>query len=320
LFDETPRSPAQIAAWDRVAAHFATAGRLDLAEPLWDALDSVADRFDSPWIHRARALRGLFHGDPATYAIHSAAAADAFERNADLRNACQQRCNAGDAIKELGDHRVAVEMLEKSLVEAERMGLAYVTTNAKLNLSVVLMRTGEGARAVELATAAAAEGKGQHHPRFEGAAWTYLAMAYQCAGDLGSAIREATRAAEFIRASVPPWLPFALAARASIELALGDEDAALASAREGMDRLSALGSVEEGEALVRLMFAEVLEENGDRKGACEAILEARKALLERAERITDARYRKSFLENIREHARTLELAHLWGDQPSQPTT
>ena len=42
-----------------------------------------------------------------------------------------------------------------------------------------------------------------------------------------------------------------------------------------------------------------------------AIAEARGALLARAQRIQDPGSRKTFLEGISEHARTLELASAW---------
>ncbi len=312
LFHDKPRTNSQVAAWDRVAAHFATCGRLDLAKSLWDAIEGVASDLDSPWIHRARGLKALFEGDPAEYASFSTAAADAFERSGDLRQACQQRSNAGDAMKELGDYAVAEATLRKALLDAERMGLTYVATHAKLNLAAVLARAGTPHEAVRFARAAVEEAHAQNHPRFECAARAFLVLAHHRAGELEDAERAAAQATELAQSGVPPWVPFARALQAAVDLARDRPAAALSAARDANDRLLAFGAVEEGEAFVRLVVAEALEANHDRAAAKAAVGEARVALLARAERIRDLRYRKTFLENISEHARTIELARAWG--------
>jgi hypothetical protein len=78
-----------------------------------------------------------------------------------------------------------------------------------------------------------------------------------------------------------------------------------------MDVLDALGGVEEGESYVRLTYAEALDATGDRDAAREAIATARVRILERAAMIHDPRWKESFLERVRENARTLELAKQW---------
>ena len=68
------------------------------------------------------------------------------------------------------------------------------------------------------------------------------------------------------------------------------------------------GGVEEGAAQIRLAFVESLEATGQAERARAALVAARAWLLERAGRISDERFRQSFLENVPEHARTLALA------------
>jgi hypothetical protein len=75
--------------------------------------------------------------------------------------------------------------------------------------------------------------------------------------------------------------------------------------------LDALGGIEEGESYVRLTFAEALEASGNHEAACEAIATARVRILERAAMIHDPAWKESFLERVRENARTLELARQW---------
>ena len=75
--------------------------------------------------------------------------------------------------------------------------------------------------------------------------------------------------------------------------------------------LDSLGGVEEGEAYVRLAFAEALDAAGDRDAACEAIATARVRIMERAAMIHDPQWKESFLHLVPENARTLELAKEW---------
>jgi hypothetical protein len=78
-----------------------------------------------------------------------------------------------------------------------------------------------------------------------------------------------------------------------------------------MNLLEALGGVEEGEAYIRLTFAEALDAAGDHDGAREAIATARVRILERTAMIQDAHWKDTFVERVRENARTLELARSW---------
>ncbi|WP_437940975.1 hypothetical protein [Sorangium sp. So ce341] len=50
---------------------------------------------------------------------------------------------------------------------------------------------------------------------------------------------------------------------------------------------------------------------GDQRRALAAIAEARARLLASAAKIGDPELRRSFLDDVREHARTLELARAW---------
>ena len=85
---------------------------------------------------------------------------------------------------------------------------------------------------------------------------------------------------------------------------------ALGVAREAMDLLASLGTIEAGEALIRLVYAEALRTERDpRTGA--AVIDARDRLLAQASRIGDPALEASFLERVPENARTLWLAETW---------
>jgi hypothetical protein len=85
-----------------------------------------------------------------------------------------------------------------------------------------------------------------------------------------------------------------------------------------MELLEALGGVEEGESLVRLVFAEAKQATGDAEGARAAIAAARERLLARARRVDDPAFRQSFLRDVAENAHTLRLAREWlGETPER---
>jgi eukaryotic-like serine/threonine-protein kinase len=91
--------------------------------------------------------------------------------------------------------------------------------------------------------------------------------------------------------------------------------AALARVEEASALLDELGGIEEGEALVPLVHAEVLCAAGREVEARERIGAAAARLRERAARIADDAWRVSFVDGVREHRRTLELAVAWGAPP-----
>jgi hypothetical protein len=82
-------------------------------------------------------------------------------------------------------------------------------------------------------------------------------------------------------------------------------------AREAWSIVLPLGSIEDGDALVRLVYARAIHAAGDVAGGRAAILAARDLLLARADKVTDPRLRSSFLSAVPENALTLELAMKW---------
>jgi ATP/maltotriose-dependent transcriptional regulator MalT len=151
----------------------------------------------------------------------------------------------------------------------------------------------------------------QADKRMAGASRMYMAMIRQQEGELEEAEREAKLAIEQLAVS-PPTQVYALAVLAGVHLAQGRAAEARAGAMRAKERYDALGGIEEGESLVRLVLASALEATGDRAGAREALGAAYVRLGARAEKLRDPVRRKSFLEQIPENARTVELAKEWG--------
>ena len=111
-------------------------------------------------------------------------------------------------------------------------------------------------------------------------------------------------------------MAFALAARARVELAAGAAREALSCAEQAMTLLTAVGGMDEGESMLRLVWAEALGATGRIDEARRAVAEARDRLLRRAEKIASADWRRSFLERVGENGRTLTLARAWLGEPS----
>jgi hypothetical protein len=62
---------------------------------------------------------------------------------------------------------------------------------------------------------------------------------------------------------------------------------------------------------LRVVHAESLAAAGEEEAARAAIAEARDHLFEQAATIGDVDFRRSFLENVPENARTIDLARRW---------
>jgi hypothetical protein len=128
-------------------------------------------------------------------------------------------------------------------------------------------------------------------------------------GDPGTAAREASAAIEGGLRSVIHDLPAALAVLAEARLALGQPAEALAATREATAILeTGISSGLFRAPHVRLAHAEALHASGEHGASLAALADARDHLLALADRIGDPAVRRSFLEGVPAHARTMALA------------
>ncbi|WP_437337887.1 protein kinase domain-containing protein [Sorangium sp. So ce394] len=144
----------------------------------------------------------------------------------------------------------------------------------------------------------------------EGMGHSLLAELSLLHGELEAAEREALTAREQL-AGMPNTQTPVIMSLALIRLAQGRIAEALAAAKEGMAQYEALQMLSARGSRARLIYAEVLMAAGAREEAHVEIAVARARLLENAAKIGDPELRRSFLEDIRENARTLELARAW---------
>ncbi|MBX3270106.1 MAG: protein kinase [Sandaracinaceae bacterium] len=307
------RDPAAAAvALATAASHLLYAGDPDGAARASEAARQVATRCSGDAAVLAKlALLGAreanFRGDTGGYAQQLAASRMLFEAAGDLRRTLNQQSNVGYALLELGRYEESERELSAALRRADETGNTRVAAFARHNLGMVLAMLGRYAEGAEAERRAIEELRAGGHARLEAGSRVYLARILELGGELDAALREALAAVEQLREVAPPLRPLAFATLASVHLRRGEPAEALAAAREAMGA----ESIEAGESLVRLAYAEALHAGGQRAEARAAIAEAAARLRERADKIHDAGYRDSFLTRVPENARTLALAAAW---------
>ena len=243
-------------------------------------------------------------GDPSASVAHFEACAEASELAADLRNVCRARANVGFVTMELGAYAEAEAHLRAALAAAERMGLQNMVAVSKHNLGMTLAHQGrlEEGRAIEEEALVALATQGER--RLEAGTRSYLAIILRQLGDLSGAEREARAAIEVV-AAIKPGRANALAVLADVLLRAGRSVEALAAATEARAILEELGTLEEGEALVRLVHGEALAATGAPEEAARALQQGRAWLLDKAEKLSQPRWRESFLSCVHDHVRLL---------------
>ncbi len=306
---------AQIVASARAALQLYFGGRYDLASRVALRVEDLAKGgnhrpFTRAWIHRAREVHVACTGDPGAHLLHSEAAARCFEEAGDLRSSCMQRVNLGFASIELGAYREAEAALRPSVVAADRMGIGHIASAARNNLGIALARLGQLGEARTVENEAIAGFIAQGDRRLEGGSRIYLALILALDGDLEGAEREARDAVSALNA-VPTLSAHALGVLSQVLLSRGRNPEALSAAREAMTILEKLGALEEGETLVRLVYAQSLFSVGEVAGARQEIEKGRARVLTISAKINDEKLRRCFLENVPENARTLSLAAAW---------
>jgi tetratricopeptide (TPR) repeat protein len=291
-------------------------GRYEEARSLLGALDPLVTRLkDEPAVAAAalsaRSMLAAFEGDLFSARELLTAVITSAQEAGDRRQVCLQQSNLAELCNHLGAYAEAEEIARACHLEAGRIGVTVAALGSQHNLGLALTRRGALAEARETLAAAIAGFAASEGRFMEGATRVYLAEALRCAGDLGAAEAEARCAMETLSA-FRPHLSFAMAVLADIMLGQGRVSAAREQAKAAFDLLQELGQVQEGEALVRVVYAEVLDASGDHAAARDVIAVARDRLLARVACIGSETWRRSFLENIPENARTLALAERWG--------
>ena len=297
-------------------------GALDMAQRTFararamNKQQTVVDPAVHAAIHLAKAELALHGGDPTAYLRRVELALNQFALIGDARNACLQRANIGNAYMQLGVYPQAEKLMREAITVGQPMKLMFITP-VSANLGFTLARLGELDEALEVERAALKECVKKGYRRFEAVSRIYLTEILSLRGDLAAAEAEARTAIDVPSIS-PAISAYARAKLAAILLDRGQVWDAFEQAKKAMDTLELLDGVEEGEALIRLVYVMALDATDRPRSANERLAGARQRLLDRVERISDPELRKSFTNNIPEHALTFEYTPKGQATPPPP--
>jgi tetratricopeptide (TPR) repeat protein len=327
LFDDPPSSADGIDAFCTAACRLTISlshrGHFAAAEAILDAAERVAATQEARGPHGEAAIAigrlTLAHTEirPGAALAWALRAVTELDRAGDRRNACMQRVNVGWSYVVLGMYGRARAWLSTALDAAIALGLEDAAAMARQNLGLALALDGEPASAIALLNVARAAFGRQQNRLMDVGTRIYLALAMEALGDLAQAEIEC-RGAALLLADVPAMRCIALARLASILRARGETEQANDAALEAMDALRRAGRVPEGEAHVRLEHVVALASTGaiDRARTELAALSAQ--IVACAGEIDDTELRESFLCNVSEHARILQMAASLGSDTPRP--
>jgi predicted ATPase/predicted Ser/Thr protein kinase len=309
-----------LVALTRAACVLMSAGNYPSADDLLRTIDAAyentrrvgtpEDPLAAAHVYRTRALRALVSGDTGSALSMFNVAISNYEAAGDTRAACRHLVSAAAACIELGSYREAERALVDAQASATHMGLSGVSANVWHHQGMLQARLGDSRAAIALADKAIDAFVAQGDRRMEAAARLYRGYFFVLGDGFERAEREVRLALDNAGAS-PPLHAYGLAILASVFLQSGRADKADACARKSIHLLDDLGGVEEGEAFIRLTYAESREALGDMNAAREAILDARVRILERTAMIQDAQWKDTFIQQVSENVRTLELFRAW---------
>jgi tetratricopeptide (TPR) repeat protein len=260
------------------------------------------------WWNLDIGLRGSYaHEDPWSGLQHSDAIQSIFDAIGGERVYLNLHLFRGMNLWYLGAFEAAERSLQGIAAADESLGVA--SSLRRFHLSWLLADRGALDEARALASRLSEHGHALHLPLEEWRGRWVLAEVLRRMGDLEGAEREIQTA---LGLAVPLEHPGALGTLSALRLAQGRAEEALAAAEDAVARCKTMGGcgMFRG-AFVRLAHAEALHATGAHDAARAAIAEARTRLLAIAGKIPDPEYRKSFLEDVPENARTLALARAW---------
>lgn len=292
-----------------------TEGRIELVEPIQRRLDALV----GPVANRDPMARAYWHlaylrweawikENPWQSLQRAQAAYDAFTEAGSRRGQHLARVFIGMNEWLLGQNARACETLQVDMRLEEEF--AIVASLRSVFRVLALLDAGDArtarTEAEQLITVARNNGTAADVARGR---WA-LAEVYRRAGVLGLAEREARGALE-LRGIAPLDEAAAGAILAATRLADKRPTEAMLAIRDSVARYDALHAFGYRGAFMRLVCVEVFEATGHHGDARELLADARDRLHRIAADIPDAGIRQSYLEQVPENARTIELAEKW---------
>jgi tetratricopeptide (TPR) repeat protein len=315
--EKRPAQPDMLNAWLECCVYCANyltvAGQMGTRERTLKLLESERGKLGPMLVGRAETMKAHLARDAGRPAEHAAGfkrAWEFFESVGHRRAGTEALANAGVALLELGQLEEAEAQTRNLWAIAERMGLNHLLGPTYYFLSNILAyrgcleeARGFGERAIQWTT--------ENHDQYFGSySRLYMSVIEHLSKDYLAAEHHARQAMEML-ANNPALRPFALALLARAYNGQGRIVEALSYARDAYEQLEALGQVQDGEATIRLAFAESLFASSDSVAAKRIVKESVERIREQAGSIDIPEWRRSFLTRIPEHARLLELAASW---------
>jgi tetratricopeptide (TPR) repeat protein len=228
------------------------------------------------------------------------------DRTGDRSGAALSRGKLAAGLLEIGAFTEAEHVAREALATADAHGYESAAALAHATLGRALARLGRLGEACAEAGRGVAAYAAQGAVRAEGAARGHFAAIRFARCELDEAEREAHRALDLLGTSSETIVALGVLSR--ILLARGDMEQALRHAETALGLIDDAGGVPDGDALVRLAYAEALRASGDETRANATLCRARERLLARVAEINEPGFRAALLEEVPEHRDTLELA------------
>lgn len=259
----------------------------------------------------ARATQNIYSGDISSHLRLSHGSAAHFQSFGDKRSATLAQISVGFSYGQLGDYTSAERVLRDALDVAGELDLGSLDSLARMHLGQILLAQGDYSEAWDLELVAIESFQMQGDERMANRARICLSRVHQKQGSWESAESQAREALHGTN-TAPTIRMHAHAQLASILLDLGRPTEALESAREAGSILGSVGQVGQAESFVRLMIADCHFRCDHKAQAHAALSSAHASLVNRFNRIEDPSLRLSFVEQVEENARTVQLAAEWG--------
>jgi eukaryotic-like serine/threonine-protein kinase len=302
---------AQVRALGQSAIALIRADQRELADRSFEMAEALAETlpYDEVdvrvWLDLAEAEVALHDGDHVRFLNLTELALETFAGRGDIRNACLCRAGVGVGYLRLGAFVRAERELRAALAMSEPLELGCVAV-VRMNMGVALAKLGlvrEARSAVSDALRRCVE---QGHGRFVPVCHLHLAEIARLMGDLPGAQRHAEQAVA-ASSNLPSVHASALSTLADVLVRGGQPAEALEQSTRAMAILGALESVDDGESLIRLAHVHALAARGRGLEARACLDLAHLRLEQRALRISDPRWRRTFMEEIPENRETHQL-------------
>jgi tetratricopeptide (TPR) repeat protein len=294
-----------------IASHLLLLNKKDRALTVIESLTSNPPLDSDPVVEgssaQAFARRELMLGNTAQALSFYTDALAHLEVAGDARQVCMAQVNRGWLLAQLGQYSESQNVLRQSAAAAKRLGLHGLRANALVELGFALANLGSHREAIAITREGIEALSANEYAAQAGQARIYISRFLYMVGDFQAAEREARAALEQV-SDIPTFRTKGLASLAQALTVLGNHREALAAANQALEVLDAVAGVDDWEAFVRLVHAEAVQAAGDSEGARLLLGIARERLLERAARIDSPALRQSFLEQVPEHSRTLQLS------------